>query len=174
MNDSNTSQSLQYKPQGLYLHEWLSVLALILFLVTAIGFSLLEKNKIQKLPQASREVKVVGAIKEEKIVSYEEEETMRDLLSQLEFTENVDKAKLQLDSLLKGKQIVVIPTIGYLSVYLTGAIENEGLLLLPEGSTFKDLKGHLILKENAEPNFFKRKRRRLLEGEIIRIPCKNS
>lgn len=160
----------QNTSSGLQLHEFVVCVFFVAILLTISTLSFIEKSKKVSHEKVSFEVTVVGAIKEEKKVICLEGATVADILSSISLTEKADLEKLIYEKLLQPDQYVIIPTKNALSVVVKGAVDKEGLLLLPEKTRINELPKFISLKESADRKFFLRKRRLLKEGETIIIP----
>jgi len=154
------------------LREKLAVLAMLLLLATFASLSYASRN--QKIPSNSKKILIhcVGAVAKETHIEVACGTMVSDLLAKLDLTADVDLSKIVLEERLKSEKVFVVPSKGKLSLYVTGAVEKEGVIYVPEGLHFNHLKQYLFLAGNADVACFKRRRRALSEGETVHIPPK--
>lgn len=130
-------------------------------------------SRLKKIPQEIT-VRVVGGLCKEQLLTLPMGSKVADALAFVEVSEGIDFGKLSLEETLKPDQILIIPTTGKISVYITGAVKRPGLYLFPSICTYKELVSSLSFEENADTTSLKRRRRALREGEMIHVPTKES
>jgi hypothetical protein len=114
-------------------------------------------------------VRVVGEVFEEQKLLLSKHATVLDVLSKIPLGKLAAIEKLSTNARLRDGQILVIPKEGCLSVYVKGAVAKEGIVYLKEGDTFRDLGKLIHFTPDADQKAFKRKRRKLKDGEVIEI-----
>lgn len=73
---------------------------------------------------------------------------------------------------LEEAEELVVEELTELKVLVRGAVVDPGSITMPLGARICDLKSKVILKDEADKTFFKR-RRLLRNGEIIEVPKKS-
>ncbi len=151
------------------IREWVAVLCMLFSL--AYLSTVVHKHKNHSFPDSSSimQVVVVGEVKEEKTLSLPPGSTVADACAKITLLPTAQIEALALDAKLKEGQILIIPKRGALSVYLKGAVKQEGVYHLKEQATFKDLYESALFTDMADIKALKRKRRKLLDGETITI-----
>ncbi len=156
------------------LREKLAVLAMLLLLATfgAITYA----SKSEKIPINTKTIfiRCIGALKKEQVLEVPYGIMVADLLTKLDLAEDADLSKLIFEERIKGPRLFIVPKVGEKSLYITGAVEREGIIYVPEDLQFNQLKGYLFLAADADTSCFRRRRRQLSEGETIHIPPRNS
>lgn len=153
--------------------EWLFVVTFCFFLLFIALYS--SKHKMRFLEDEIGEhisVRVVGAVKEETLLTLPFGATIADVVAKVRLTSEAARDKLVMRLPLKEKDIVVIPSKGVVTIYLQGAVVNQGVYHLPEGATYRQLVEKPIFLESADLRSFKRRKRLLKEGEVILVPSK--
>ncbi|HSX26983.1 MAG TPA: SLBB domain-containing protein [Chlamydiales bacterium] len=72
---------------------------------------------------------------------------------------------------LEGESEIVVEELAEITVYVDGAVEKRVELTLPAKSRVSDLKSKVVLSEDADKSYFRR-RRWLKDGEKIEVPKK--
>lgn len=157
------------RTEGLVVREWAAVLVMLLCIITLTAASFASKRGLPTTVAASISIRVVGGSVEELQLELAPGAQVVDALAHLTLSEEVDVGKLPLEAKLQPGQVLVIPTKGKVSLFVTGSVEKSGLFVLPEGSRYPDLLRYITLTSNADLKQFKRKRRLLQEGETIEI-----
>lgn len=157
------------KTPTLLVREKLAVFVVFIILSTIASLSYSAKN--QKLSQIKQSLIVhcVGAVKSDSFVTLPVGSQVTDLLAHIELADDADLTKLVLETRLKNDQVVVIPKKGALSLYVTGAVTQSGVVCVPEGLRYSQLRDYLTLTSEADVAIFKRRRRVLSEGETIDV-----
>lgn len=106
-------------------------------------------------------VRVIGEVKHEQEITVPLHATIADILACIELTSCASIEKMALDACPKQNETIVIPKQGFVSVFVQG--DASKLILLAEGSTFRDL------RESLQTNSWKRKKRKLKDGETIQL-----
>lgn len=175
LNDTGSrfqSGFLSMLQEALLPREKLAVFAILFLLVTFTALAFGQKHQRLHKIQPTLKVHCFGAIKEAKTVELAHGSSLSDLLAQVELTEEADVAKLVLEERLKNGQFFVVPRKHQMSLYITGAVRQVGLVFVPEGIRFNQLKRYLDLSDRADLAVFRRRRRLLKEGETIHIPSR--
>lgn len=156
----------------LCLKEKLAVCCLLLLLATFAACSY--ANKHQKLTQTQKTIHItcLGACVDQNALELPHGTQVADLLARVKLTPEADISKLVLEQRLKNEGHFIIPTKGKMTLYITGAVKEPGIIYLPEGLRFNQLKQYLALADDADIGIFHRRRRLLCEGETVHIPAK--
>jgi hypothetical protein len=162
--------------QQLQIHEWLAVILItaLLFSLGALAYLNRETNNLPQLFQEAFipeiEVIVEGAVENGGKFIVKKGMTLRDLLPELQLSENVDLSELALDRPLRNHQKVKIAT-NSLQITLQGAVTHPGILEVKKGTRVNQLKTLVETTEEADLTVLK-SRRKLKDGEVITIPAK--
>jgi hypothetical protein len=149
--------------------EWAAVLVMLFILASLSTLSFTAKSQATDERALSIQVHIVGEVEKETLLEMPYGATIGDALSKVALTSSTDVDRLTLDAQLKHGQILVIPKKGVVSVYLKGAVQKTGVLHLQEAATFRDLQQVALFDDTADMKAFKRKTRKLKDGEVITI-----
>lgn len=162
------------KPEAcLCLKEKLAVTCLLLLLATFAACSYASKHQKLTLTEKTVQITCLGACTSTDPIVLPYGMQVSDLLARITLAPEADTSKLVLEERLKGQRLFIIPTKGKMTLYITGAVKEPGIIYLPEGLRFNQLKQYLALADDADVGIFHRRRRLLCEGETIYIPAKN-
>jgi hypothetical protein len=114
---------------------------------------------------------VVGAV-DEAYVHMRAGATLEDLLQTIHLHPDADTSELDGASRLVGRSTIVIPFADCITVYVTGAVEEEKVVMLPKDAEPKCILDRVTTLENADRASFLR-RKRIKNGEIIKIKAKS-
>ncbi|MBS0633923.1 MAG: hypothetical protein JSR37_00490 [Verrucomicrobia bacterium] len=157
----------------LCLKEKLAVSAMLLLLATfaATSFS----NKQQKFNKTTKTLKVscLGAVVDPHEVEIAYGTTLADVLAHFTLSPDADITKMVLEEPVKHEKLIIVPSKGVMTLYITGAVKQPGVIFVPESLRFNQLKEYLILTDNADSGIFSRRRRQLSEGETVHVPAKS-
>ncbi len=157
---------------ALFLHEWLAVTGMCVGLLLLTLSTVHMKSKSALRDTSELHVFVTGEVEACTQMTLPHGANVADILAHIHLTAHAAVEKLALHTSLKNNQIVVIPKQNAVSVYVQGAVQKEGVVTLPQGATFKELKEKLVFSPEANVGAFQRKRRKLKDGEVINIPCR--
>ena len=157
----------------LFFREKIVVLGILLLLATFGAASFANKHKKVQSQAKTIKIRCIGECEGDCVLELPSGVQVVDLLARLKLTPDADSSKLVLEERLKRDQIFIIPKKGGMSLYVTGAVAESGLLFVPESLRFNQLKEYLILANDADIGVFGRRRRLLCEGETIHIPAKS-
>lgn len=161
------------EPKILSLPEWLFVITFCFFLLFLALYSSTHKKQFRKEEKSELiSIQVVGAVKREVLLTLPFGSSIADIIAKVELTSEAARDKLIMRQVLKEKDIVVIPSKGVVTVYLQGAVVNQGVYQLPEGATYKELIHKPIFLDSADLRSLKRRKRLLKEGEVVVVPAK--
>lgn len=159
----------QASEAGLILREKLAVFVILFILATIASLSFLSKqNRIAKT-KSFITVHCVGAIDRAKSVELPVGAQVADLLAKVALSQDADVTKLQLETKLENEQVFVMPKRGVLSLYVTGAVRESGVIYVPEGLKYSQLKDYVAFADDADLTSLRRRRRLLREGEMVQI-----
>ncbi|MCE5294409.1 MAG: hypothetical protein LLF94_07320 [Chlamydiales bacterium] len=153
--------------------EKLAVTLMLLLLSTFAAISYASKQTRLTQSQKTIQITCLGAIVKPQVVEIPCGVQVSDLLAKLELSEVADLSKLVLEERLKASRVFIIPTKGQMSLYVTGAVKEPGIIYVPETLHFNQLKQYLRLAEEADVRIFHRRRRQLCQGETVNIPSKS-
>lgn len=172
MLDHTLNNTTGKPPACLCLKEKLAVSCLLLLLATFAACSYANKHK--KLTQIQKTIHItcLGACVGQKELEFPHGMQVSDLLARVKLTPEADLSKLVLEQRLKNGGYFIVPTKGKMTLYITGAVKEPGIIYLPEGLRFNQLKQYLALADDADIGIFHRRRRLLCEGETVHIPAK--
>lgn len=153
---------------ALHMREWIIVYLFVALLITISVVSYSKKHSLIA-PEATINVVITGAVQDTKRLQIHALSTIADVLNCIELSDDADLDKLIIDERVKSG-ILIIPKKHKTSVYATGAVEKIGVYYVPEGSTFNQLALYIPVAEDADMRYFSRKRRVVMEGELIEVP----
>jgi hypothetical protein len=162
-------------PSKLPTHEWLIIALLIVVLMLLTGLAFFSKKQMMPIPQSEHaltteivEVTVQGAVEHIGVFEFRKGAKMKDLWALCKPQVEADLTHFKPNQLLRDGQLIKIPLKEYITIYITGAVQQEGPIQVLKGTPLKDLKHLLSFKTNAETKYLN-KTRRLKDQEIIRI-----
>lgn len=159
-------------PACLCLQEKLAVSCLLLLLSTFAACSFASKHQKCAKIEKTIHITCLGACVGQNELELASGVQVSDLLARVKLTPEADISKLVLEQRLKSEGHFIIPTKGKMTVFISGAVKQPGIIYLPEGLRFNQLKEYLALADDADIGVFHRRRRLLCEGETIHIPAK--
>ncbi|MDB6080960.1 MAG: hypothetical protein JWO53_232, partial [Chlamydiia bacterium] len=130
--------------------------SLLLFITISIG---LQWNRPQPAATKIIQIFVVGEVVQEQSLKIHSQATIADVLAKIQLTPLAALEKMAFDAHVTANEVLVIPRKGCVSVFIKG--EDAKVVVLQEGATFQDL------REKLKVVAWKRKRRKLKEGETI-------
>lgn len=158
-------------------HEWIVVFSLIALMSTMTYAT--HKHWFKSSPTQNLQrydvydlkinVKVEGAVDYPGVYCIDKGSCVEDVLLQAKPSTNADVNKISKTKKVRDGQIIKIPAKEYITIYLEGAVEHPGALILPKGATMAELISLVEVKKNADLSQLKRDKR-LKEGDIIKIP----
>ena len=157
--------------QGLAVHEWAAVCSLIIALLTIATCSFFNKYTSADFSEKIS-IFVTGAVVEPKKLELSMGSRIIDVLSSVELLNSADMEKIALDTPLRPNSIVVMPCREGVSLYVSGAVVKEGVIIVPEGARFHDLVNYITLAPQADKRWILRKKRVVKDGECICVPEK--
>lgn len=129
-----------------------------LVFITVIASSII---KLEPICEEHIKVRVLGEVQCEKEIVVPLHATIGDIVACIELTPSACIEKMALDVCPKQNETIVIPKQGFVSVFVQG--DASKLVLLAEGATFRDL------RESLQTDSWKRKKRKLKDGETIQL-----
>ncbi len=177
---SNKGPSGSPKPQ-LAVREWLAVIILIgaFTLITIVSFlndrSIPENvnNNAHFLKPQHIDVHIQGAVINPGNYKLKIDSKLKDLLTLAIPNDEADLKLLKLDSKLRNGQVVKVTVKPYISINVSGAVKNPGTILVPKGTSLRDISQYVQFTQGA--NLDKMNRKRILKDEEnIHVPSKIS
>ena len=150
------------------MREWYIVYLFIALLLTLSALSYSKKHSLIA-PETKIHVRVLGAVQNEKSLNIHALSTVADVLALVDLAEDADCDKLIIDEKIK-PGIFIVPKRNHTSIYVTGAVEKTGLYYVPESCRFNELTHYIQTASDADMRYFTRKRRRVVEGELLTVP----
>lgn len=160
------------QPALLPIREWIAALLMLLILSLLTTVSFVSKWQSSTSSQPLICVHIVGAVEKEQDLNLPHGASIADALSHIALSDDAAVEKMAYDAPLRQNQILIVPKKKCVSVFVKGAVVKAGLVVLPEGATFRDLALRINVQENADIKSLKRKKRRLKDGEVITISCR--
>lgn len=159
-------------------HEWIIIfLIIVLMLSLAVVTHLRDQDPLPETGHAfslysdTYKVTISGAVSKPDTYILKKGATLKVLLDLAEPLPNADLSKVNLKRKLKDEETFYIPSKKLITVYLEGAVANQGPLHLYEGSSLQDLLQNVEFLPNADKRSLKKKRI-LKDEEIVVIPAK--
>jgi hypothetical protein len=112
------------------------------------------------------EVYVMGAVELPGTYRMLRGETRGSVLTKARPLPTADLSRVKIMSKLKEGQLIEIPYITYITVFIKGEVEQEGALRVPKGTKLNQLEGRITLKPGADYKALMKKRV-LKDGETI-------
>lgn len=153
---------------ALFVREWVIVYVFLFLLCTFSALSFAKKHSLIA-PETYIQVKVVGAVHQEKTLKLAALSTVADILANVQPLDDADLDKLIIDERLKAG-IFILPKKHFTSVYVEGAVQKSGVYYVPENCRFNELLSYIPLTQEADLRYFTRKRRLVCEGEMLYVP----
>jgi DNA uptake protein ComE-like DNA-binding protein len=159
-------------------HEWV-IISLLIITLTLLSFVTLF-NKKEILPQALAtaeltsefiQVTIKGAVTHAGIHELKRGARLKDLLDIAIPAADADLKKLKLNSKLRDGQVVKIIALEWITIYLKGAVEQEGPLKILKGTKMEDLTDKIAFLPEADRTKLKKKRL-LKNDEVIHVALK--
>lgn len=157
--------------------EWLAVTIVIASLACLAALTQFKGNKPNLIPaiaqiDASRptvEVVVKGAVSLPGTYHLPQEMTLGALLELAKPLPEADLGKWRLEAPIRKGRLVVVKEREQITVYLSGAVKNEGAVKVMKGTTLEQLLQNTELDAQADVGAIKAKRK-LRANELIEIP----
>lgn len=162
-------------------YEWIVVFSLILLMATITfvthkhWFSLAPEKHFEPHYVLDQKiyVRVEGAVESPGNYILERGNTIENALALAKPAANADLKKIHVSRKVKDGQIIKVPAIEYITIYLEGAVEHPGALVLPKGTLMEDIISIAHFKERADLSKLQTKRR-LKEGEKVKVLLQKS
>lgn len=113
-------------------------------------------------------VRIEGAVEAPGIYNVERGANIQEVLAQAKPASNADTKKMALTKKVRDGQTINVPAKEYITIYLEGAVEHPGAIVVPKGMLMEELIGFAPFTEGADLGKIKQKKR-LKEGQIIKI-----
>jgi hypothetical protein len=160
----------------LHRSEWIFSFALLIFIASL--FLIAKRNSFHSLEQlpliappadAILSIEVTGCVGKPGTYSVRPGTSVRTVLRKARLGPAADVTNISLDQGLDASGSLHVPVLEKIIVEVGGCVEQRIRLTLPAGSRICDLKSCVILSADADPRFFKR-RRRLKNNEVVDVP----
>jgi ribosome-associated protein YbcJ (S4-like RNA binding protein) len=115
---------------------------------------------------------VVGAVFECKIL-VPRGTTVEDVLKKVTFEKTADFSEIDSSRRMMRDEILVIPYVGKVTLFVTGAVEFPKIVVLNIGSGPKDVLAEIQVRDDADIKTFLR-RKKLLSGSVVEIRTKKA
>lgn len=185
MNQTDSSEESIKKTNStpqLYVHEWLAVVAIVgfLLLLTLIvifrgsGSHILDEKKDARLhylkPQTVN-VYIDGAVAKPGSYAVKAGTLIKDVVAMAEPLPEADLRKIRPAVKARNGQSCTVATRPAITIYISGAVQAEGLHTIPKGTRLCEISNHIALKPTADLDKMNRKRY-LKDNEKIFVPEK--
>ena len=172
---SSDNPHVPNKPQ-LPIHEKLAVIIIIagmVFLTLLTTFNQgPEPRQINPTPHYMSdpeiEVYVQGAVQNPGSYKLMQGANVGDVLNLAQPLDDADLSKVKMQTKARRGQVIKIPKIETLTVYLEGAVKTPGPVLMRKGAKLQDLLDNVKFAENANLKPLNKKRK-LKDKEVIRV-----
>jgi SLBB domain len=161
---------------SLYAYEWISVAFICTFVTLLIFITIFNGSSnaaLDPIPHYIIEqeiiVKVEGAVQNPGFYQMRKGNKIKDILQKVTLSPEADLRKVKTEMKLRNGQIVKIPHKSMFTIFLKGAVESPGPLLVEKETKLEDLMHLIRFQDQANLSKLKRKRR-LKDKEIIYIP----
>lgn len=163
---------------ALKVREWLAILVLIVVVFGLAIYTSFSKGKdlhgqldraVMKTSKKGFEVIVKGAVDRPGVYRLFAPVAMKDLLSIAEIRSEADLRRFHMDQAISHGRVLNVPVRVMITIQLSGAVKNPGLIQVPKGTSVEDLLAIISLKEHADAKVLKKKRK-LKADEVINIP----
>lgn len=113
-------------------------------------------------------VKVEGEVEHPGFYTMKKGDRIEDVLSLAKPKKTADLKKVAFAKKIQDGQTLRVPPLEWITIYLEGAVEKPGPLLLPKGATIEEVLKHAKFKPQADLNKL-RKKKKLKDGEIVKV-----
>lgn len=168
-------------PAKLPFHEWCMILLFCAILLTLAGFALGGQKQIPAPPPTPEikatvlQVKVEGQVAKPGLYSLPPNTSLKELVKLVEPLPSADLSQLRWRCRLRDGQTIHIPERQWITIQVTGAVQESGPLKILSGTRWCELTAEqLQVSSNADMKSLRRKRRFLKEGDLIEVPTKTS
>lgn len=182
MPEDSTTPQTHPQPQkpALPLHEWLAVAAIMGFMITLTAITAFKDNSApyatladpHYITDPNIEICMEGEVEHKGALRVNRGATIREVIDIAKPTPHADLSKLKMASKVRKGQIVKVPKLVVFTIYLEGAVKQPGALKVPKGTRLEDLQTLVAFAPEAKIDVLQKKRR-LKDGEIIRIPARS-
>ena len=169
-------------PESPSLHkaEWVLFLAMVLLILSSLviakktSFRSLQKLRAEEcsFPKQILSIEVLGCVQRPGVYKVPQGVAVRSVLRKARPKPFADLQAIFLDRILDESCSIYLPVLEKISIAVSGAVKENILIVLPAGSRFSDLKGKVVLSEDADITIFKQ-RRLLKNGESVVIPVRD-
>ena len=157
--------------------EWFLVSSLLLIMASLILISKMSASRaashisLNEPRQKEILVTIEGAVKKPGTYSFAVGSSIEEILKKAKPQPSADLKDLLLLGTIEKECLITVGELSEITVSVLGAVVEPLKLTLPVGSRICDLRSKIILTQDAEKSFFRRKKK-LKNGEIIRVPKK--
>jgi DNA uptake protein ComE-like DNA-binding protein len=164
---------------ALMVHEWLAITTIIGFLGMLTTISIVrttppltpDKEHAHLIVNPFIKISIEGAVEHPGSYNFKKGARVKDALAEAKPLPEADLKRINLEAKLRKGQIIHLPKIELLTIYIQGAVDKPGALQVPKGTRLIDLIKTVSFPKNAvlEPL---QKKRRLRDNEVIHIKIK--
>jgi len=157
-------------------HEWAIVGLLIIALASIVAVAFVHRPS--SLPVTEKRIELVnknivveihGAVQKPGVYELPKGSRYKDLFAQAIPQPHADLRKFKMQSALRSGQTIHVPPQVWITVNIEGAVVAPGAKEVLEGTTLSQLSEEIAFAEDADRQKLQKKRK-LKEGEIIRVP----
>ncbi len=159
----------------LFAHEWLAVITIVAAAIGLSGLALLDEEpptsspRSQPLSVSTISVTIRGAVAQPGRYEVPAGAIVDDLLTLASPLPSADLRRLNRQSSLRNGRDIVVSEYPTITVFLTGAVEEEGPVKLKRGTLMQDLLQYGSFRKDADTSALN-KRRRLKDQQVIDVP----
>lgn len=176
--DSNSSKKSNLNPAPtLFVYEWLAVISVVgfLFILTLIvvckgPLDIKKEGDPHYLKAQSVDIYIDGAVAKPGKYQVKVGSLLKDVIALAEPTADADLRKLRLSSKARNGQNYTVPSKPTIRVFISGAVTNEGPVVVPKGTRLFEIAEYISLNPNADLKKINRKRI-LKDNERLEIPA---
>ncbi len=172
---TNQQTSSPYLP----LHEWCVIILFCVILLILAGFALGNQKRLPpSLPSepvlTTLQVKIMGQVAKPGVYRLPLKATVKELLEQAQPLSSADLSQVKERRQLRDGQTIHIPERHWITIEITGAVQQPGPLTVLSGTRYCELADQLEVLPEAELKFLRKKKSFLKEGAVIEVPLKTA
>ena len=158
--------------------EWIFLLAVISLIFSTVWIS--KKTSFRSLssvelpqPISKIQIEVAGCVRHHGPFEVMAGTSVRSILRKAQPQKMADLTRIDLNTALESSTRIEVPMLECIEVTVEGCVKDKVHLKMPMDSRICDLFDHVVPASDADPAFFKRKRR-LKNLDVIQVPRRKS
>lgn len=164
------------KTLQLPIHEWIAVVVIITFLVMISTMAIFSNDDLDTIETGlphhvvspEIDVTIEGAVLNPGTFKIKRGATLQEALDIAQPLSSADLRKIKINKKLRQGQVIKIPEIKMITVYIKGKVQEPIALNVPQGTRLKDILEQIVFNEDVDINKY-RKMRYLKDHETIVI-----